>query len=103
MALSMLSRRRQGPLQGVLLVVGQAQHGAGVRDLVHDLRPTRGMSDGSVGRLRPLTVPIFGQPRLLGSIPTSLHTDARTLLIGLLRDANGKGKSVELPPDRAAA
>ena len=32
-------------------------------------------------------MPIFGTQRSLGS-PTSLHTDARTTVLGLVRDAN---------------
>ena len=54
-------------------------------------------------KLRELTLPIFGTQRSLGSIPTSLHTDARTTVLGLVRDANEKGKPIALPPDRTAA
>ena len=47
-------------------------------------------------RTRPLQVTCFAVNRWLGELPTHLHTDVRTLLMKFVRDASGKGKTIEL-------
>ena len=60
-------------------------------------------SAAAAPRVRQLVVPIFGTDRDLGQLPTALHSDARTTVLGLLREANGRGKPIALPAARAAA
>ena len=60
-------------------------------------------SSSQMERVRPLVIDIFKVPRDLGSLPTTIHSDVRTTVIGLIRAANQRGKPVTLPPERAAA
>ena len=54
-------------------------------------------------RTRPLQVTCFAVNRWLGELPTHLHTDVRTLLMKFVRDASGKGKTIELSSKRISA
>ena len=54
-------------------------------------------------RTRPLQVTCFAVNRWLGELPTHLHTDVRTLLMKFVRDASGKGKTIELSSERISA
>ena len=49
-------------------------------------------------RTRPLQVTCFAVNRWPGELPTHLHTDTRTPLMKFVRDASGKGKTIELSP-----
>ena len=64
---------------------------------------TAASSSGPTQRTRSLVVSIFGSPRDLGVLPTTLHSDVRSTVLGLTRLANGRGKPVLLPEARASA
>ena len=57
----------------------------------------------TMDRSRPLVVHILKASRDLGTLPTALHSDAHTLILGLVRNATGRGKPLALPPPRADA
>ena len=52
---------------------------------------------------KPLSVSIFGTERSVGDIDAALHTDVRTIILGLMRQIDDRGsKPITLAEDRAA-
>lgn len=55
-------------------------------------------------RLRPLLIAAAdGSTRTVGTFPTALHSDVRAVILGLKRALRGKGRPVQLSPERIAA
>ena len=51
---------------------------------------------------RSLSVQIFGVSRDIGLLPTRMHSDVRTTVLGLTRAVTERGKPIRLPDERAA-
>ncbi|KOO31654.1 serine threonine kinase, partial [Chrysochromulina tobinii] len=51
---------------------------------------------------RSLSVRIFGVSRDIGLLPTRVHSDVRTTVLGLTRAVTERGKPIRLPDERAA-
>ena len=66
------------------------------------LGPTLTMSASS-GQTKPLSVTLWRQERHIGSFPSALHTDLRTLVEAAHREVTGRGKPITLPAERMAA
>jgi SAM-dependent methyltransferase len=51
---------------------------------------------------RSLSVRVFGVSRDIGLLPTRVHSDVRTTVLGLTRAVTERGKPIRLPDERAA-
>ena len=51
---------------------------------------------------RPLSVDIFQAPRYLGTMPTTTHSDVRTIVLAIMREVSGRGRQITLSDERVA-
>ena len=65
--------------------------------------PETGKQEPPAPKMRPLSIKLFQKERLLGELPTTIHTDVRSVVTGLEREANGRGRPVVLPAARLDA
>lgn len=54
-------------------------------------------------RIKALAIKLYGSEQHLGDFPTSLHTDIRTVVMGIERALSTRGRPVVLPAPRLAA
>ena len=57
----------------------------------------------TTAQAKPLSVTLWRQERHIGSFPTALHTDIRTLVEAAHREVTGRGKPITLPAERMGA